>query len=87
MRLCREIAGEGFYSAVSIFFSFLHSDTRSIVATAEGAPEWIPVAALDDLPLVDDLYEVIPRALVDGPIFFGHYQPDDGGRMRYRFRL
>jgi len=62
------------------------SDTRTIVATTEGAPKWIPVAALDDLPLVDDLYEVIPRTLADGPIFFGHYQPDADGRMRYHFR-
>lgn len=63
-----------------------HSDTRAIIATAEGEPEWIAVTALDDLALVDDLYAVIPRALGDGPIFFGHYQPGDDGRMRYRFR-
>ncbi len=64
-----------------------YSNERAIIATAEGAPEWIPVAILNKLPLVDDLYEVIPRALADGPIFFGHYQPDADGRMRYRFRL
>jgi len=71
---------------VIIFVFVGGSDTRAVVATHEGAPEWVPIGALGDLPLVDDLYELIPRALADGPLFFGHYQPAEDGRMRYRFR-
>lgn len=71
---------------VLIFVFVARSDVRAVVATDEGAPEWVPVARLGDYPLVDDLYEVIPRALADGPLFFGHYRPAKDGRMHYRFR-
>ena len=37
------------------------------------------------LPLVDDLYEIIPRVLADGPIFYGQYSPQADGALRYRF--
>ena len=62
------------------------SQERRLRASGEGAPEWIPVDALAEYPLVDDLYEVIPRALGDGPLFFGHYQPGTDGEMIYEFR-
>lgn len=62
------------------------SDTREVVTTAEGVPQWIPITMLENLPLVDDLYEVIPRALAAGPIFFGHYQPVQSGHMHYHFQ-
>ena len=62
------------------------TETRAITATAEGRPDWIPIADLGNLPLVDDLYEVIPRALAAGPLFFGHYHPTEDGQMHYRFR-
>jgi 8-oxo-dGTP diphosphatase len=52
---------------------------------AEGMAEWLPVEALSDYPLVDDLYEVIPRALRGGPPFYGHYFPQEDGTMEYRF--
>lgn len=57
---------------------------RSLWASAEGAPEWVDVAALRDLPLVDDLCELLPRAL-DGPFFYGHYAPDAAGEIQYTF--
>lgn len=51
----------------------------------EGCPEWMAVDAVPGLPLVDDLYELIPRTLADGPLIIGHYQPDAHGRMVYRW--
>ena len=57
---------------------------RSLWASAEGAPEWVDVGTLHELPLVDDLYELLPRALA-GPFFFVHYAPDAAGEMQYLF--
>ncbi|GIV78887.1 NUDIX domain-containing protein [Litorilinea aerophila] len=61
------------------------SPSREVQTTDEGTPEWIPVNALGSYPLVDDLYELIPRALRPGPIFFGHYRPLADGTMAYAF--
>lgn len=58
---------------------------REVTPGPEGTPEWLPVTWLDDYPLVDDLYAVIPLALGDGPIFYGHYAPRADGSMAYRF--
>ena len=57
---------------------------RSGWASAEGAPEWVEIGRRQELPLVDDLYELLPRALA-GPFFYGHYAPDAAGEMRYAF--
>jgi 8-oxo-dGTP diphosphatase len=62
------------------------SRERQVRASGEGAPEWIPVTGLAGYALVDDLYEVIPRALGNGPFFFGHYRPRVDGEMIYEFR-
>ena len=70
---------------VLIFVFLGESPQRPIDASAEGAPEWIPVQHLADYPLVDDLYELIPRTLASGNIFFGHYRPGADGEMVYRF--
>jgi len=58
--------------------------------SAEGTPEWISVDQLANYPLVDDLYELIPRVLTAGPlagipIIYGHYSPLADGTMHYRF--
>jgi 8-oxo-dGTP diphosphatase len=62
-----------------------HTAARTVQATHEGQPEWLPVDALADYPLVDDLYSVIPRALAAGPIFFGRYTPRPDGSLAYHF--
>jgi 8-oxo-dGTP diphosphatase len=58
---------------------------RTLRASAEGAPEWVEIAALRDLPLVDDLYELLPRAL-SGDFFYGRYSPQPDGALRYEFQ-
>lgn len=62
------------------------STERQVQPTNEGTPEWLPVGALRQYALVDDLYEVIPRALANGPVFFGHYSPQADGTLQYHFR-
>lgn len=62
------------------------SPERTIQATPEGLPEWIPISAVSHYPLVDDLYELLPRVLSDHPFLFGHYTPQPDGTLHYRFR-
>lgn len=61
------------------------SPGRTVKASTEGTAEWLPVARLSAYPLVDDLYEVLPRALGDGPLFFGHYTPQPDGSLAFAF--
>ena len=69
-----------------LMFVFVgETQNRVVHTTAEGTPEWIPINEIGQHPLVDDLYEVIPRALAEGEIFYGHYWPDETGKMNYRF--
>lgn len=63
-----------------------HTQEDAPSDAAEGVPAWIPVSTVADYPLVDDLYTLLPPALEDGPVFFGHYAPDEDGQMHYRFR-
>lgn len=70
---------------VLMFVFVAQSEQRALHVTHEGRPEWLPVDALPEFPLVDDLYEVIPRALAAGPIFFGHYSPQPDGSLAYHF--
>jgi 8-oxo-dGTP diphosphatase len=74
----------GLRPGVLVFVFHAHSEQRTVRATPEGMPEWLPVAKLADYPLVDDLYTVIPRVLAGG-FFYGHYAPDAEGHMVYHF--
>lgn len=58
---------------------------RVLCSTREGTPEWLPIDELSSYPLVDDLVELLPRALT-GDFFYGHYSPQPDGTLRYRFR-
>ncbi|MFN2200355.1 MAG: NUDIX hydrolase [Caldilineaceae bacterium] len=70
---------------VVIFVFRARSELRKVSASTEGLPQWIAVSELSKYPLVDDLVEVIPRTLSDGPMFFGHYAPRADGTLLYRF--
>jgi 8-oxo-dGTP diphosphatase len=76
---------EGPRPGVMLFVFVGETQQREVLSTEEGTPEWIPLTDLDDYPLLDDLYAVIPLALGDGPIFYGHYSPRADGSMSYRF--
>jgi 8-oxo-dGTP diphosphatase len=70
---------------VLLFVLVGETQVREVKSTAEGTPEWIPLTQLEDYPLLDDLYAVIPLALADGAIFYGQYSPRADGSMGYRF--
>ena len=57
---------------------------QAVSPTREGTPEWVPVAALAEYPLVDDLYALLPRTL-NGAFFYGHYSPQADGTLHYSF--
>jgi 8-oxo-dGTP pyrophosphatase MutT (NUDIX family) len=70
-----------------LMFVFAGESAKRLVReTTEGTPEWLSLDRLTDLKLVDDLYEVIPRALGNGPLFYAHYAADETGLMRYAFQ-
>ncbi len=53
-----------------------------LVGSHEGMPEWVPISRINDLPLVEDLYTLLPRVLVGKagePPFSAHsyYDQDD----------
>lgn len=77
---------EGARPGVLVFVFVGHTQERSVQAGDEGEPAWLPLEHLDDYPLVDDLYALIPLALDDGPPFYGHYYPRSDGSMAYSFR-
>ena len=70
---------------VMMFVFAGEAPAREVVASDEGELEWLPLEGLREYPLVDDLYELIPRAL-HGEFFYGHYAPRADGEMEYRFR-
>lgn len=70
-----------------VFFVFTGAIAyQAIPASHEGTPEWVPLDALNDYPLLDDLYALIPLALGDGPVFYGSYRPRADGGLAYRFQ-
>lgn len=71
---------------VLVFVFHASVTARAVRPTAEGTPEWFPLAALDGLPLVDDLPALIPRVVAGGPPFFGHYSPRLDGSLEVHFR-
>jgi 8-oxo-dGTP diphosphatase len=52
--------------------------TRTIIPSPEGTPEWVPIAALDQLDLVDER-RLLPRLLHEPGLLFGHQRhgPDN----------
>jgi 8-oxo-dGTP diphosphatase len=76
---------QGSRPGVMVFVFRAQCAERTVRHTVEGAPEWIALDELEEYALVDDLYEVIPLALADGPNFFGLYQPTQDGTMSFRF--
>ncbi len=47
--------------------------------SAEGTPHWVPLHALDTVPLVDDLPLLLPRILTPGPLVYAHYRATESG--------
>lgn len=78
---------DGSYRGVVVFVFRALSEGREVTGSAEGTPEWIPLGVLADYALVDDLYEVIPLAMSDQGVFYGHYTSQPDGSLQYRFSI
>ena len=71
---------------VMMFVFTGESPTRTVIESDEGTLEWVPLSELESYPLVDDLFELVPLVLnSDSQLVYGHYQPDEAGKMNYRF--
>lgn len=69
---------------VMLFVFVGRCDSGELRASEEGMPEWVKRDALKDLPLVEDLPELLPRVLTPGPLVFGSYTFVDS-QLRVRF--
>ena len=54
--------------------------TRGIEPSVEGTPEWIPIARLDQIDLVDG-QRLLPRLLDGTGLLFGHQRVDARGEV------
>ncbi len=55
-----------------------------LVASHEGTPEWVPISRVNELPLVEDLYTLLPRILAakaSEPPFSAHFHYDQDDRL------
>jgi 8-oxo-dGTP diphosphatase len=71
-------------TGVSLFVFKAEVEKLPVVNSPEGHPEWIPIPAVYQLPLVKDLNELLPRVSawnVGDPILFGRYYYSDSGEL------
>jgi 8-oxo-dGTP diphosphatase len=60
----------------------------SLQPSSEGSLEWVAEASILDLPLVEDLPELLPRVLAVQPYdppFAAHYAYDEQGKLKVSF--
>ena len=75
--VCHVDAGQGV--GILMFVFTAEADSREVVDCDEGSLHWVPIAAVQELPLVEDLPVLLPRlfgaAEHDAP-FFAHIHYD-----------
>jgi len=66
-----------------LFFVFTGAaPSGELRPSSEGAPVWVARSDVANLPLVEDLPELLPRVLESGPLIYGNYTfSADGLRM------
>jgi 8-oxo-dGTP diphosphatase len=72
---------------VAVFRGELPSCPRTH-SSSEGTAQWVAVREAPNLPLVPDLYEVLPRIFSwkpDAPVFHAHSYYDEHETLRVRF--
>ncbi len=74
---------------VSIFLFRGEYRSGTVVNSSEGICEWVPLTELKSLPLVEDLYEIIPKVIEfhcgDKPLI-GHTWYDANDQMVIEFK-
>lgn len=66
----------------------LAADASPLPESQEGTLEWVPFEAVNSLPLVEDLYVLLPRGLAmerGQPPFIAHLRYDGQGRIQVKF--
>lgn len=64
------------------------ADKKTAQTTTEGTPTWSAQNEIASLPLVEDLYTILPRVLAmrrGEPPFSAHYSYDEADRLVIRF--
>jgi 8-oxo-dGTP diphosphatase len=67
-----------------LMFAFVGwTNNRQTVASREGALHWIPIDMIEEYPLVEDLYWLIPRIIGrnSSPPLYLHYGYDENDRL------
>lgn len=59
---------------------------QSVQPGPEGLAEWLPIHAIQQYALVDDLYLLIPRLLESSEPVYARYYPGADGNMIYEFQ-
>ena len=82
LRLCGQVIVDvDHYHGIALFiFKGLYAGGE-LKPSDEGDLEWINLADIEKLPLVEDLPVLLPRVsryINGGPLFFGYYHYDDG---------
>jgi len=67
------------YKGISMFVFVGNSSKMRMVASEEGITDWIKIDHLKDIPLVEDLYQLIPMVIsMEKKIHFGRYHYNNG---------
>lgn len=66
------------YQGISLFVFFGNSEQTGLVSSEEGIIEWIKIDQIQNYPMVEDLYQLIPLVLsTEKRIQFGRYYYHD----------
>ena len=89
LRLCGTITiNTGQDPGVGIFVFQGICPQLEIIPSREGILEWASISKIDQMPLVEDLYQLIPRVLSMQPgeqPFSAHYSYNEKGKMIIKF--
>jgi hypothetical protein len=73
---------------IAVFVLRGESERQPVQPSPEGAAEWVEIARLGELPLVEDLVQLLPRVLQmkpwDAP-FAAQYSYSPAGELAIRF--
>jgi 8-oxo-dGTP diphosphatase len=87
--LCAVVAIDTGETASGILMFVFHGETEGeLRPSAEGALEWASVDKVSDLPLVEDIPDLLPRVLdrtPKDPPLWGLYTYDSSGNLSIRF--
>ena len=78
----------GAESGIMVFVFTAVSGARDVIDCDEGALEWVNVAKIAELDLVEDLPEILPRVMAmpdDAPPYFVHVSYDASDTIRIRY--